>query len=55
MNEQINISAYLEMLDSDSESPLLEALRKLTEVGDPEAITEAKGPKPLGSWGGWAF
>ena len=55
MNEQVNISTFLELLSSDSENPLMEALRKLTEVGDPEAISEAKGPQPLGSWSGWSF
>ncbi len=47
MNEQINITTFLELLNSDTENPLLEALRKLSEVGDPEAISEAKGPATL--------
>jgi len=55
MNEQINITTFLELLNSDTENPLLEALRKLSEVGDPEAISEAKGPQPLGSWSGWSM
>ena len=53
MNEQINISTFLELLSSDEESPLLEALRKLSEVGDPESITEPQGLGSLGSWSGW--
>ena len=53
MNEQINISAFLELLKSDKESPLLEALRKLSEVGEPESITEPQGLGQLGAWSGW--
>ena len=55
MNDQVNISTFLELMSSDTENPLVEALRKLSEVGDPEAIGEAKGPQPLGSWSGWAM
>jgi len=53
MNE-LNIATFFELLNSDSgDNVLLEALRKLTEVQDPEAITEAKAPQKLGGWGGW--
>lgn len=52
MNE-INIATFLDLLDSEDDSPLLEALRKLAEVEDPQALSEAKGPAPLGGWSGW--
>ncbi len=57
MNEQINITTFTHALKSENdESRFFEALIKLTEVEDPQVISDAKGggPTPLGSWSGWA-
>ena len=56
MKKQIDMITFHEMLKNESaESPLMIALRKLSEISEPKKITEALGPQPLGSWGGWAW
>lgn len=56
MNEQIEITTFNRAMESEKdESPLFEALFRLTEVQDPQIFLTAKGgqPTPLGSWSGW--
>ena len=56
MNEQINITSFNELLNSEYEDDqLMEALRQLAEISDPQSIADAKGPTPLGVWAGWAM
>ena len=56
MNTQINMDTFHEMLnDETAQSPLMMALKKLSEINEPKSITETKGLKPLGSWSGWSF
>lgn len=56
MNQQMNISTFHSLLTADTEGDtLFDALRKLTEIKDPQEIAEAKSPQPLGSWAGWNF
>jgi len=56
MNTQIDMNTFNEMLKNESAtSPLMMALKKLMEIGEPKSITEAKGPKPLGVWSGWSM
>jgi hypothetical protein len=56
MKTQIDMTKFHELLnDETAESQLMLALRKLLEVSEPQSITEAKGPQPLGVWMGWAL
>ena len=56
MKPQISIDTFHEMLnDETAQSPLMSALKKLTEIGEHKSITEMEGPMPLGSWEGWSF
>ena len=48
------IQDFHALLHSDSESdPLLDALRVLTTIEQPEDVVEAIGPMPEGSGFGW--
>lgn len=59
--KQVKISAFHEWLNSDSDdSGLLDALRALTELVNPQSIIEAKGNPgdgvfggSEGGWSGW--
>lgn len=54
MNKQISIAAFQDILGSEAQKDsLLNAIKKLTEVSEPNTITKAIGPQPLGAWGGW--
>ncbi len=57
MNEQLNIDAFHELLNSEGDSSsLLEILRGLREVSDPSEFTDKVKAEPtVGSWQGWAF
>ena len=56
MNTQINIDTFHEMLqDETTQSPLMLALKKLSEISEPKSISETQGLKPLGSWSGWSY
>ena len=59
MEKPLSIGKFWQAMQSAEESsPLLEALRKLSEITDPELVTsqvKKDGPSPLGSWGGWSF
>ncbi|UCG24230.1 MAG: hypothetical protein JSW55_19265 [Chloroflexota bacterium] len=56
MKPQINMDTFHEMLqDETAQSPLMIALKKLSEIGEPKSITEMKGIRPLGSWSGWSY
>ncbi|MDX1614449.1 MAG: hypothetical protein R3300_09070 [Candidatus Promineifilaceae bacterium] len=59
MEKPLGIGAFWRAMQSTEESnPLMEALRKLSEITDPETVTtqmKKDGPSPLGSWGGWSI
>ena len=56
MNTQINMDTFHEMLKDESpQSPLMIALKKLSEIGEAKSITETQGLMPLGSWAGWSY
>lgn len=55
MNEQLKITTFHELLNSDlDKGSLLDVLRGLTEINDPSDFTQ-KGGKPLGAWSGWSW
>ena len=56
MNEQMNITTFHELLNSDlDKGSLLDVIRGLTEIKDPADFISMKGAKPLGSWSGWPW
>jgi hypothetical protein len=56
MNEQMNITTFHELLNSDlDKGSLLDVLRGLTEISDPSDFNMKNGPKPLGAWSGWSY
>ena len=58
MNEQMNINTFHELLNSElDKGSLLDVLRGLTEIKDPEDFASMKGggAQPLGAWSGWRF
>lgn len=48
----MSIEEFSRLLSSEEESPLIEALRKLTEIEDPETVSDAHA-STLAAWGGW--
>ncbi len=57
MKGQISISTFHDALSSKvKDDSLLNVLRKIREVKDPEAFSQIKnGPKPFGAWAGWSL
>lgn len=53
MDMALTIEGFHELLTSEeNDSPLLEALRKLTTIEEPENITELA-EEPVHNWVGW--
>jgi hypothetical protein len=56
MNEQMNITTFHELLNSDlDKGSLFDLLRGLTEVQEPSDLALKGGAQPLGSWAGWKW
>ena len=56
MNEQINITTFHELLNSDlDKGSLFDLLRGLTEIKELSDFTMKGGVQPLGSWAGWKW
>jgi hypothetical protein len=56
MNEQLNIDAFHDLLNSEGDSgSLLEILKGIREVSDPEDFKKQIDPSTFYGWGGWSL